>query len=133
MTQAIIRAAFETRLDAWATANGLTVAWENRAFSPPATAYARAKLLPARTDDLFFDGTGRDASGLFEVALYMPLGGGPGAGEALVASLDAAFAVSFTQSGLRVTLLTPMSAAAGVQVANRFVIPVSAEYRVVSV
>jgi hypothetical protein len=133
VTQATIRAAFEVRLDAWAAANGVEVAWENRAFSPPAGVYARAFLIPATTDHLFLEGGGREFSGIFQVNLYMPLGGGPGAGEAMIDSLDAAFAVSFTQSSLRVTLLRPMSAAAGMQANNRFIIPVSAEYRVFSV
>jgi hypothetical protein len=134
MTQELIRQAFETRLQTWATAQGLDVAWENVRFEPEEdVAFVRASLLPAKTKELFLDQTGRDFRGIFQVDLSMPLGTGPGTGESLVASLDTTFAGSFTQGGIRVTLVSPMSAAPPLPVPDRYVIPVSAEYRVVTV
>lgn len=134
MSQAIIRKAFETRLDTWASAQSIDVAWENAEYDPSeGVAYVRAHLVPAQTKQLFLDQTGRKYSGLFQVNLTMPIGTGAGAAEALVESLDSTFAGSFEQDGVRITLLTPMSPAPALPVADRYVIPVSAEYRVVTV
>lgn len=133
MTQPLIRQAFETRLSTWASLQGLNVAWENVEFEPETDeTFVQANLLVAPTKDLFFDQSGRDYRGVFQVRLNMPLGTGPGTGEAMLSSLDAAFAGSFTQGSIRVTLMSPMAAAPALPVADRYVIPVSAEYRVVT-
>jgi hypothetical protein len=134
MSQILIRRAFETRLATWATAQSIDIAWENVEFDPvEGEPYAHASLLPAQTDHLFLDQTGRDYGGVFQVTLFMPLGRGAGATEALVASLDSTFAGSFVQGSIRVVLLTPMSAAPALPVPDRYVVPVSATYRVVTV
>lgn len=134
MSQELIRQAFETRLQTWATAQGLDVAWENTDFEPETDqAYVRPTLLPAPTAQLFLDQTGRSYRGIFQVLLNMPLGTGPGTGEALVASLDASFAGTFTQGSITVTLISPMCAAPALPSSDRYVIPVSAAYRVVTV
>jgi hypothetical protein len=134
MSQALIRQAFETRLKTWADAQGLGVAWENMVYTPTeGEEYVHAFLLPARTKSLFLDGSGRNYVGLFQVNLSMPLGGGAGTAEAMVKSLDEAFATSFTQGTIRVSLLSPMSAASALPVPDRYVVPVSAEYCVVTV
>jgi hypothetical protein len=131
---ALIRQAFETRLDTWATANSVSIAWENHEFEPVADqVYAEARLLPARTKDLFMDQTGRDYTGIFQVNLSMPLGTGAAAAMTLIDSLDDAFPGSFTQGGIRVTLISPMSPAPALPVPDRYVVPVSTEYRVVTV
>jgi len=134
MSQELIRKAFETRLKTWADSQGLEVAWENVSYEPTEDQpFIRAFLLPARTRQLFLDQTGRDFRGVFQINLDMPLGTGPGTGEALISSLDAFFTGSFTQGSIRVTLVSPMSAAPALPVADRYVIPVSAAYRVVTV
>lgn len=131
MTQAIVRRAFETRLKTWADAQvpAIPVAWENVPFVPPTGRYIRAFLLPARTDSQTLDRDHRLYQGVFQVSLVMPLNTGAGGAESLAASLDAAFDASFTQDGLRVYLLSPMSAAPAISEPNYFVVPVSAEYR----
>ena len=134
MSNVLIRQAFETRLKTWADANSVQVAWENVEFDPTTDlAYAQPIILPVSTKDLFLDQTGRDRTGIFQVNLSMPLGTGAGAVTALVDSLDTAFAGSFTQGSIRVTRITPMHPAPPLPVADRYVVPVSAEYRVVTV
>jgi len=135
MSDTLIAQAFETTLKAWADAQvpAIPVAWENKSFSPPAGRYIHAFLLPGRTKSLFLDGSGRSRAGLFQVNLHMPIGTGAGAARALAASMDAAFAVTITAGGLRIYLLSPMSAAPGMTKADRYVVPVTAEYRADSV
>lgn len=134
MTQALIRKGFEVSLKTWADAltPALPIAWENVPFVPPVGRYARAFLLPADTESLFFDGTGREYTGVFQVSLAMTIGAGAAAAETLIASLAAYFSVSFTSSGLRITMLRPFSASSPIQEPDRWVIPCSAAYKAVS-
>lgn len=131
MTQAIIREAFETRLKTWADARtpAIPVAWENVKFDPPAGRYCRAFLLPARTQSVALSRVDREYKGIFQVSFYMNIGNGPSTVEGLIASLDAAFAHTFTQDGLRVWLTAPFSAASAIPEADRYIVPVSAQYR----
>jgi hypothetical protein len=131
VSHAIIRAGFETALKAWADNQvpAIPVAWPNVAFTPPVGRYIEAKLIPATTRKLTLDGLGRTYRGIFQVNFRMPVGIGAGTVEALAASLEAAFADSFTHSGMRIYLLSPFSAAEGIPVGDRYVVPASAEYR----
>jgi hypothetical protein len=131
MSQAVIRRAFETRLKTWADAlsPAMPIAWENVAFTPPAGRYARAFLLPAPTESDTLERTDRLYRGVFQVSLVMPIDKGAGAAETLVASLDAAFAHTFTQGTLRIWLLRPFSPARGLSEGDRWVMPLSAQYR----
>ena len=126
-----IRRAFESRLSTWAAAQSLPVAWQNVSFSPPSSAYLRAFLLPADTDSRDLAGQHREYRGVFQVSICLPEGEGPGAGEALVSALDALFPPSAPMliNGLQVYVVRPMSAAPALQEPDRYVIPVSCEYR----
>ena len=130
MSQAIVRQAFEQRLDSWSIANSVPVAWENVDFTPPAGPYTRAFLLPAQTTSDTLDKTHRRYQGVFQVTLVMPSGAGAGAAEALVVSLSSAFApqTPLVVSGVTVYVLTPMSAAPAQQEPDRYVVPVSCQY-----
>ncbi|MBT2326125.1 hypothetical protein J7E62_27735 [Variovorax paradoxus] len=132
MSQAIIRAGFESRLSTWAAAQtpAIPVAWQNVAFTPPVGRYLRAFLLPAKTQTASMDGICRTWKGIFQVSFCMPIGTGSGTVEGLAASMGAAFTDSFTQSGLRIYLLEPFSMAAAIQEPDRYVVPMSASYRV---
>lgn len=133
MSQALIRKAFETRLQTWATANGIEVAWQNVQFEPTVgSAYACVDLLPAKTNELFLDQTGRDYRGIIQVSLYMPAGTGAAAAEALVTSLDSSIAGSFTDGPIQVTLTAPLCAAPALAAADWYMVPVSGTYRVVT-
>jgi len=131
MSHALIRAGFETTLKAWADARtpAIPVAWPNTVFDPPDGRYIKADLLPAGTKKLFLDGSGRTWRGIFQALFHMPLETGAGSVESLAASLDAAFADSFTSGGVRIYLLEPFSIAAALDHPTRYVVPVSAEYR----
>ena len=112
MSQAIIRAALEGRLNGWATAQSIPVAWENVAFVPAvAQPYARAFILPANTVSADIGRANRRYEGVFQVSLAFPEGTGPGALESLFATLDAQFQPSspIVSSGFQVWLSQPMS------------------------
>lgn len=132
MTQAIIRRAFESTLKTWADGQSLSIAWENRAFTPVnGTTYLRAFMLPIDTisDDL--GRVHRRYEGIFQISIALPLGTGPGAGEAIVSALSTLFAPStlITQSGLRIFVMQPISAAPAIVEPDRYVIPCSLTYR----
>lgn len=133
MSDALVRAAFETRIDAWAAAQvpPLTVAHENETFTPPAGAYIRSRLIPAPTQSGTLDGLHRLRRGICQVDLCMPIGAGPGASLALSASLDAAFPLTapMTQSTIKVFLLSPFSPGPAMSEPNHYVVPVSCTYR----
>lgn len=133
MSDALVRAAFETRIAAWAAAQSppIPVAYENVTFTPPAGRYLRCWLLPVPTQAETFDGLGRLRRGIFQVDLCLPMGAGSGAAQALLSSLDAAFPLTgpMTQGGISVYLLTPLSGAAGRPDGDHYVVPVSCEYR----
>jgi len=133
MSDQIIRAAFETRLAAWAAAQvpPIPIAYENAPFTPPSGRYARCFLMPAPAANEMLNGEHRRRMGVFQVSLCMPIGTGPAAGAALAASLDAAFPLTapMLRDGLRIFLLSPMSAAPAQQEPDRYVVPVSCTYR----
>lgn len=130
---ASIRAAFETRLAAWAASQTppIPVAYENVGFTPPTGRYARCHVMPSPTESETFNGEHRRYMGIFQVSLYMPAGAGSGASAALAASLDATFPMRqpMTQGGVKIFLLSPMSEGPAIQDADRYVVPVSCAYR----
>lgn len=132
MTQAIVRRAFEATLKTWADAQPLSVAWENRAFTPTnGTTYLRAFLLPIATASDDLGRVHRRYEGIFQVSICLPLGTGPGAGEAIVSALSTLFTPStvITQSGLRIFVMQPLSPAPAIPEPDRYVIPCSLTYR----
>lgn len=133
MSDALVRAAFESRIAAWAAAQvpPIPVSYQNVTFTPPAGRYARCWVLPVPTQAETFDGLGRLRRGIFQVDLCMPIGAGPGAANTLAASLDVAFPLTgpMAQGGINIYLLTPLSQASGMQEPDHYVVPVSTEYR----
>lgn len=131
MSNAIIAAAMESRLKAWAAAKvpPIQVAYENSKFTPPAERYVSAYLLPAKTASDTLDSVHRSYSGVFQVSITVPSATFAGAARALAAELDALYPVSFEHSGLRITITSPMSAAGGIPDASGYTIPVSCSYR----
>lgn len=131
MSDALVRAAFESRLASWAAAQvpPIPVAYQNVPFTPPNGRYARCWVLPAPTQSGTLDGLHRERKGVFQVDLLMPNGTGSGAATALAASLDAAFPVVLSQGGIKVFLLSPMSQSSSIQEPNHYMVPVSCMYR----
>lgn len=134
MSDAIIRAAFESGLKTWADAQtpAIPIAWPNVTFVPPASGarYLRAFLLPIPTQYISLDNVCKRWRGIFQVSFCMPIGTGSGSVESLAASMGTAFSSSFTQSGLRINLLRPFSCAPGITEPDRYVVPVSTSYEV---
>ena len=130
MTQARVRAALETVLETWATAQSMLVAWENVTFDP-GTQYVRSNLLPAQTQSFDLLGLHRRYQGVYQVTLVMPQGVGMGATEALVASLEVSFPqhTYFVSGGLRVLISRPMSAAGSFTGDGEVSVPVSCTYQ----
>lgn len=131
MSQQAIRAAFESRLAAWAAARALLVAWENVPFTEPTAIYLRAAVLPAPTSSGDLAGSHRAYRGVFQVSVVAPTNVGAGAAVALADELAAHFPVNLqlTAAGVTVSVLTPASAAAGLQSETRYTVPVSLQYR----
>ena len=134
MSQATIRAGFETRLKTWADAQtpAIPIAWQNVNFAPPVSGarYVRAFLLPAATQVLSLDGICKTWKGVFQVSFCVPIGVGSGTVESLAASLGAVFSASFVHGGLRIYLIEPFSMASAINEPDRYVVPLSASYRV---
>jgi hypothetical protein len=132
MSDALVRAAFETRVAAWAAAltPPVPVAYQNVPFSPPAGRYVRCWLLPAPTLCRTLNGEHRERRGVFQADLCLPLNVGSADLQSLIASLDAAFPLNgpLVQGSLSVYLLTPMSGAAGRPDGTHYVVPVSCTY-----
>lgn len=131
MSNDIIRAAFETRLDAWAATHDMSVAHKNEDFTSPDGAFVRCWLLPAPTRSYGLEGVHRKYAGIFQVDLCMPPAAGPGAATALARELDALFPLTapMIQSGLHVWVIEPMSETNGHEEPNHYVVPVSCGYR----
>lgn len=132
MSDSLVRAAFETRIAAWAAAQTpkLPVAYQNVTFDPPVGAYVRCWVLPNQTQCLTVDGSHRERRGIFQVDLCMPMNAGSAGVQSLLASLDAAFPLSapLQHGGILIYLLTPMSGATGRPDGTHYVVPVSCNY-----
>ncbi|WP_033472519.1 DUF4128 domain-containing protein [Bordetella bronchiseptica] len=114
MSQDLIRAAFERRLNDWAKARSpaLPVAWQNTKFTPPKNAiYLRAYVMPAATISRDAAGDHRQYRGVFQVNVVMPIGAGSRSAERVAAELDALFPVNLVMpsGGLAVRVRTPIS------------------------
>lgn len=132
MSQAIIRAGFESKLATWAAAQSpaIPVAYENVTFTPPTGRYLRALLLPANTESATLDRTHREYGGIFQVSIYMPTTtSGAAAAQTIAAALDTLYGMSFTYSSKLIHLLSPMSPGPAFEGTDRYILPVSAPYR----
>lgn len=133
MSDKIIRAAFETRLAAWAAAQTppLPIAFENKASDPLPAPHVRAFLLPVDTQTDTVDQLHRVYEGIFMLHLCMPLDSGNGPADDLVESLGAVFspAAPLLQSGLAITVTRPISRRQGIPEETAFTVPVSCTYR----
>lgn len=133
MSQALVRAAFEQKLSAWAAAQNpaIQVAWENVAMTPPAGRYMRAFLLWLPTQVEFVAGTDRQFAGVFQLHILTAQGVGAGEAESLVAALDAEFGLRFTSGALVFNLTRPISADGPAQPdADRLLVTASCAFRV---
>jgi hypothetical protein len=131
VTQRAIRAAFESRLASFATARGLSVAWENLKFKEPEALYLRAAMLPAPTTSDDLAGSHRSYRGALQVLIVAPINIGAGEALNLADALGDHFPVNLalTSGGVTVTVTQPASIAPALQSETRYTVPVSIFYR----
>lgn len=127
------RQAIESRLNTWASTRSpaLPIAWENVPFNPPSSAYLRGWLLPAQTDSPDLEGALRTYRGVYQVSVSCPINTGPGEAEGIADELAALFPLNtrLAVTGLTLQIVSPVTAAQGVQDGDRYVVPVSFTYR----
>ena len=125
MSQATTRAALETALNG--IAPSLSTAWENVAFTPPASSvpYQRAHVLFATPDNAVI-GNEWIERGIFQVTLCYPLQAGDGAARARVALLRTEFyrGRTLTSGGTKVVIERTPDAGSGTADGDRWVVPV---------
>ncbi len=132
MSDLLIRAAFNSRVEAWAASNSVTFVSENDAAGPLTGAYVRINMLPAPTLSRGMDGTHREYRGICQVDICVPSDTGWGAASSYVSSLDAAFPLTtyLTQSGLKIWITQPFSAAPSpLTTETHWILPVSCQYQ----
>lgn len=134
MSHKIIRSLLEGRLKTWAAARipALRVAYQNVEFTPtPSETYLRAFLLPAGTNSNDLAGVHRLYTGLFQVTIITPAGGGTGAAEGLADELAALYPLNdqLTKAGFSVQVMTPVNPGPEQQEDTAFALPVSFQYR----
>ncbi len=131
MSNEIIRAAFETRLTPWAATRGLPVAWENVSFTEPVGVYLRAFLLPGRTRSQDLQRRHKHFMGIYQVSISANINTGSKAAAGLVRELGELFKpeTPLVQNGITVFVVDPPYAGPGQNDLDRYVVPVSVEYR----
>lgn len=134
MSEALIRKAFEAKLKTWADAQvpPVVVAWQNVELTQaPAERYLRAFLLPLPTLSEDLGRVHRRYEGVFQITVVEKFGVGTGPANAVIAALAALFppATDLVDGSLRVHVLQPLSAAAGVPTRDRYEIACSLNYR----
>jgi len=130
MSQARIRAAFESRLAGWADHEGLPVVWQNVGAGLPDGEHLRAFLMPGETVSRDLAGDNRSYRGVFHVSVFTPPGVGAGRAEMLAGALDLLFPamLRMDSGGLGVLVMTPMTAKPAVQEPDWYSVPVSCRY-----
>lgn len=124
-----IRAALETALNGMSPA--LATAWENNAFTPPAStvAYQKVHLMFAMPENPEW-GASHQELGFLQVTLCYPLQVGTSAVAARAELLRTTFrrGVSFTDSGVTVTITKTPEVSAGTPAGDRFEMPVKIRF-----
>ena len=134
MSNKIIRAALEAKLNTWAKAQvpPIPIAWQNATFTPPTQArYLRAFLLSGETQDPAVSCDIHVYIGIFQVSICIPEGSGATGAESVVDSLIAEFpqGLIVPKPGMNVMILKTPYAAPAMNEPGLYVVPVSIRYR----
>lgn len=135
MSDTLIRAAFETRLAAWADARSpaLPIAYEDFSFSPPEDdgTYLQAFLMPARTSSDDLEGAHTSFQGVFQVSIVTKAGSGRAEASGIADELRQLFPnnLRLDWGGLAVFVISPLSTAAALAGDTTSTLPVSIQYR----
>lgn len=130
MSQARIRAAFESRLAAWAASKGLPVVWQNVGAGNMTGDHLRAFLLPAQTLSMDIAGEHRGYRGVFQVSIFTRPNIGANRAESLARELDELFPVALRMlsAGLTVQVMTPMASRPSIVETDWYSVPVDCRY-----
>jgi hypothetical protein len=86
-----VRVALESRLNTWAKAKPIPVAFANIKFTPPSTAYLATYFLPADTFNVAICYGSEVGSGVFQVSINVPINTGVALAESLAQEIDTLF------------------------------------------
>lgn len=131
MTQAVIRASIESRLAAWAGAEGIPVAWQNVDYSRLSGLHLRAFLLPAPTMSTTLSGGDWRYVGLYQISIFAPPAVGPARAEQIVAGLEALFpaGLRMVRAGVEAIITEPLAPSPAMQETEWYVVPCRFRYR----
>lgn len=110
MSHEIIQQLFEARLDVWAKAKGIPVAYPNVTFEPtPGAIYLRCFTLPAGTTSSDLGGYHRGFTGVFQISIVVPGGQGTGVAADIIAELGQQFPLysELSRPGFSVQVVSP--------------------------
>ncbi|WP_308920591.1 DUF4128 domain-containing protein [Janthinobacterium sp. J1-1] len=134
MSDAIIRAAIESRLAVWAKAQSpaIPIAYENMSFKPvTGQCYLRGTLMPAGTLNPSLGGEHSRYHGFYQVDVYVPANGGTGPSSALTKAIEVLFKrpTTIPGSGLNVRINRTPSIGPGLpDDAGFYMVPVTIRY-----
>lgn len=130
MSQARIRAAFESRLATWAASKALPVVWQNVGAGNMTGDHLRAFLLPAQTLTSDLAGKHRGYRGVFQVSIFTRPNIGANRAEVLAGELDDLFPVALRMlsAGLTVQVMTPMASRPSIVETDWYSVPVDCRY-----
>jgi len=130
MSQARIRAAFESRLATWAASKALPVVWQNVGAGNMTGDHLRAYLLPAQTLSMDIAGEHRGYRGVFQVSIFTRPNIGANRAESLARELDELFPVALRMlsAGLTVQVMTPMASRPSIVETDWYSVPVDCRY-----
>lgn len=126
MSDALIQAALEKRLQAMAPA--ISTAFENVTFQPVAgQPFQRVNFMPAEPASESIGCKLVEHSGLFQVSLRYPAGGGRGAAQVRAEAVRSQFKspMTLTEGAVNVHINKPARISAGYQDGDRWVVPVT--------
>lgn len=131
MSQKLIRSLLQGRLNTFAAARSIPVAWENVAFTPPAGQYMRFNLLKAPTDSADLAGAHREYSGVCQISVFVSKGKGPTEAETLAADIAELFPLNdwLTSGSFAMQITSPCSEGPSITGDTHFMLPVSFTYR----
>ncbi|WP_312537706.1 DUF4128 domain-containing protein [Stutzerimonas nitrititolerans] len=131
MSQKLIRSLLQGRLNAFAAARTLPVAWENVGLDPKPSKYLRFNLLKAPTVSADLAGAHREYSGVCQISVFTPKGKGPTDAETLAADLAELFPLNdrLTSGGFVMQITSPCSEGPAITGDLHFMVPVSFTYR----
>lgn len=131
MNNYMIHKALDKKLEQFAQAANIPVAWENTPFTPPVSGvYLEADFLPADNEDFTIQGIVSLRRGVYQVTVVYPVGSGSQAAEKLASAVSAAFSnnTALPTDGSPVYINGEPSVFSGFRDSTAYRMPVSIAY-----